>query len=167
MPPTSAAGRFQFAEESANSVSVWIPRRGAASMMRRAVSAPARCPAERGSPRDVAQRPLPSEIMATCKPEFAGGANSAPSAAAGAGGREEGMGTTTCEVPSAGPAALAGDGNGCSAGVADSIGYPISAANQRFYKLSCKLLCNAKYVGKKILPVATPRAWRGSALPCD
>ena len=34
----------------------------------RADSAPARCPAERGNPRDVAQRPLPSEMMATCKP---------------------------------------------------------------------------------------------------
>src|SRR5438132_1039865 len=91
----------------------------------------------------------------------------AVAAAAGAGGREAGMGTTTCEVPSAGPAALAGDGICCSAGVADSIGYPISAANQRFCELSCKLLCTAKCLGKKILPVATPRAWRGSALPCD
>jgi len=31
-------------------------------MMRRAVCAPARCPAERGRPRETAQRPLPSEI---------------------------------------------------------------------------------------------------------
>src|ERR1700722_2624029 len=36
--------------------------------MRRADSAPARWPAERGSPRAVAQRPLPSEMMATCRP---------------------------------------------------------------------------------------------------
>src|SRR5271169_717881 len=37
--------------------------------MRRADSAPARWPAERGKPREVAQRPFPSEMMATCKPE--------------------------------------------------------------------------------------------------
>src|SRR5580692_5477369 len=41
-------------------------------MMRRADSAPARCPAERGRPRDVAQRPLPSEMMAMCKPGVSG-----------------------------------------------------------------------------------------------
>ena len=38
---------------------------GAAVMTPRAASAPARCPAERGSPFAVAQRPLPSEMMAT------------------------------------------------------------------------------------------------------
>src|SRR6267143_1368739 len=43
-----------------------MPIRGAASMTRRAVSAPARCPAERGRPREVAHRPFPSEMMATC-----------------------------------------------------------------------------------------------------
>src|SRR5690242_15825963 len=46
-----------------------MPRRGAASMTRLADSAPARCPAERGNAREVAQRPLPSEMMATCRPE--------------------------------------------------------------------------------------------------
>src|SRR5438445_120295 len=34
-------------------------------MTRRAVSAPARWPAKRGKPREVAHRPLPSEMMAT------------------------------------------------------------------------------------------------------
>src|SRR6267143_4194567 len=38
---------------------------GAASITRRAASAPARWPAERGKPRELAQRPLPSEMMAT------------------------------------------------------------------------------------------------------
>src|SRR5579864_3891331 len=42
-----------------------MPSRGAARMTRRAASAPARWPAERGRPREVAQRPLPSEMMAT------------------------------------------------------------------------------------------------------
>src|SRR5215471_7939907 len=97
MALTSAVGRFQFADERAKSVSVWIPRRGAASMTRRAVSAPARWPAERGSPRDVAQRPLPSEIMATCKPGPGEAACSLPWAGAGAKGREAAIGTT-CEA---------------------------------------------------------------------
>src|ERR1700686_4573266 len=34
-------------------------------MIRRAVCAPARCPSERGRPQEEAQRPFPSEIMAT------------------------------------------------------------------------------------------------------
>src|ERR1700682_3375831 len=38
---------------------------GAASIISRAVSAPARWPADRGSPLAVAHRPLPSEMMAT------------------------------------------------------------------------------------------------------
>src|SRR6267378_522486 len=42
-----------------------MPSRGAASITRRAASAPARWPAERGRPREVAQRPFPSEMMAT------------------------------------------------------------------------------------------------------
>src|SRR5882762_10671796 len=42
-----------------------MPMRGAAAMTRRADSAPARWPAERGKPREVAQRPLPSEMIAT------------------------------------------------------------------------------------------------------
>ena len=44
------------------------PSPGAASTTRRTASAPARCPAERGSPRRVAQRPLPSMMMATWIP---------------------------------------------------------------------------------------------------
>src|SRR5579864_9531363 len=97
MPFTSAAGRFQFAEESAKSVSVWMPRRGAASIMRRAASAPARWPAERGSPREVAQRPLPSEMMATCRPGLGRKSTAVTRAEAGAAGREAGIGTT-CEL---------------------------------------------------------------------
>src|SRR5271154_92003 len=65
MARTSPAGRFQLAAESAKSVRVCMPRRWAASMMARAASAPARCPAERGSLWEEAQRPLPSEMMAT------------------------------------------------------------------------------------------------------
>src|SRR5271157_4297144 len=45
-----------------------MPRLGAASMVRRTASAPARCPALRTRPRLVAQRPLPSMMMATCRP---------------------------------------------------------------------------------------------------
>lgn len=82
MARTSAAGRFQLAAESAKSVRVWMPRRGAASMMARAASAPARCPAERGRPWEEAQRPLPSEMMATWSPFCVG---------AGRGGRREAM----------------------------------------------------------------------------
>src|SRR5580704_16352058 len=41
-----------------------MPRPGAASMVRRTAAAPARCPAARGRPRRLAQRPLPSIIMA-------------------------------------------------------------------------------------------------------
>src|SRR5213075_3326743 len=74
-----------------------MPSRGAASIMWRADSAPARWPAERGSPREVAHRPLPAVMMATCKPAFGEPTNSACCEEAGAGGREGCMGTT-CEV---------------------------------------------------------------------
>src|SRR5437899_6879603 len=43
-----------------------MPVSGAASTVRRTASAPARCPAMRGRPRMVAQRPLPSMMMAAC-----------------------------------------------------------------------------------------------------
>src|SRR6266849_3921528 len=66
IPLTSAGGRLQFAEESAKRVSVWMPRPGAVAIIRRAASAPALCPAERGKPREEAQRPFPSEMIATC-----------------------------------------------------------------------------------------------------
>src|ERR1700676_5309953 len=45
-----------------------MPRPGAASTTRRTALTPARWPAARGSPRRVAQRPLPSMMMATCQP---------------------------------------------------------------------------------------------------
>src|SRR5437879_3884880 len=43
-----------------------MPSRGAASTMRRTATAPARWPAARGRARRVAQRPLPSMMIATC-----------------------------------------------------------------------------------------------------
>src|SRR6476469_9354747 len=39
----------------------------AARTVRRTASTPRRCPSERGSPRSLAQRPLPSMLMATCR----------------------------------------------------------------------------------------------------
>src|SRR6266576_6929141 len=62
---TSAAGRVQLSDEKAYSVSALMPQPGAISTARRTASAPARCPAARGSPRRVAQRPLPSMTIAT------------------------------------------------------------------------------------------------------
>ena len=62
---TSLAGRFQFSVEKANSVRWLIPRSGQLSTISRTRSAPRRCPAMRGSPRLVAQRPLPSMMIAT------------------------------------------------------------------------------------------------------
>src|SRR6266849_2174686 len=47
-----------------------MPNSAAAATERRTASAPRRCPAMRGRPRDFAQRPLPAMMMATC----AGGA---------------------------------------------------------------------------------------------
>src|ERR1700676_118850 len=41
-------------------------------MISRAVSAPARWPADRGSPLAIAHRPLPSEMMATWMPPLFG-----------------------------------------------------------------------------------------------
>src|SRR2546428_10000043 len=43
-----------------------MPRSGAASTARRTAAAPSRWPATRGRPRRVAQRPLPSMMIATC-----------------------------------------------------------------------------------------------------
>jgi ABC-type uncharacterized transport system involved in gliding motility auxiliary subunit len=62
---TSFAGRFQLSAEKANKVNAPTPRPGAASTSGRTACAPARWPAVRGSPRRVAQRPLPSMTMAT------------------------------------------------------------------------------------------------------
>src|SRR5690348_15663197 len=42
-----------------------MPSSAAAMTVRRTASAPRRCPAIRGRPRDFAQRPLPSMMMAT------------------------------------------------------------------------------------------------------
>src|SRR6266850_7615377 len=64
---TSAAGRFQLSAEKAYSVSAVTPRSGAAVTTRRTASAPARWPAPRARPRRVAQRPLPSMMIATCR----------------------------------------------------------------------------------------------------
>src|SRR5438045_3521700 len=51
-------------------------------MTRRRFSVPARCPAERDSPRAWAQRPLPSMMIATCRGRAAGACISPASAAA-------------------------------------------------------------------------------------
>src|SRR5213076_1725364 len=67
-----AAGRFQLSAEKAYSVSAATPSPGAASTVRRTASAPARWPATRGRPRRVAQRPLPSITIATCREELCG-----------------------------------------------------------------------------------------------
>src|SRR6266487_1433118 len=64
---TSAAGRLQLSEEKAYKLSAVMPQPGAISTTRRTAAAPARWPAARGSPRRVAQRPLPSMTMATWK----------------------------------------------------------------------------------------------------
>src|SRR5437763_4715935 len=162
---TSAGGRFQFAEESAKSVRVWMPRRGAASMMRRATSAPARWPAERGRPREVAQRPLPSEMMATCKPGAGELTRSEDCAPVGVGGREGGIGTT---------GEATANMNLLSTAFEDSMGYPVSAARKRFLPsfqktagapkparrgaLPCKQLCIVKFARKKVLPLTLARS---------
>ena len=52
---TSCSGRFQFSVEKPYTVRALIP-----------ISAPARCPMERGMPLRLAHRPLPSIIIATC-----------------------------------------------------------------------------------------------------
>src|SRR6266446_3476579 len=54
----------------AYSVSAAIPASGAASTVRRTASAPARCPATRGRPRRLAQRPLPSITIAMWREEL-------------------------------------------------------------------------------------------------
>src|SRR5450759_158631 len=64
---TSAGGRRQLSLEKANSVRMPTPESGAASTTRRAASTPARCPMMRGRPRPVAQRPLPSIMIPTCR----------------------------------------------------------------------------------------------------
>ena len=63
---TSAAGRAQLAAEKAYMVKVSTPARAATSTAVRTALAPSTWPAVRGSPRCVAQRPLPSMMIATC-----------------------------------------------------------------------------------------------------
>src|SRR5215469_15376750 len=63
---TSPSGRCQFSLLKVNRVSALTPRPVQCSMTRRAVSRPALCPRLRGNPRFLAQRPLPSMMMATC-----------------------------------------------------------------------------------------------------
>src|SRR3990172_12934 len=62
---TSSAGRFQFSVEKVNTVSHSIPRPRAPWTTSNNASSPAACPAVRGRPRAVAQRPLPSITIAT------------------------------------------------------------------------------------------------------
>src|SRR6266540_778043 len=61
----SPEGRFQLSAENAYRVSAVTPRSRVASTTRRTASAPARWPAPRARPRRVAQRPLPSMMIAT------------------------------------------------------------------------------------------------------
>ncbi len=64
-PRTSAWGRAQFSVEKAYRVRYLTPCSANPSMTRRIFSVPARCPANLGKPRCLAQRPFPSIIMAT------------------------------------------------------------------------------------------------------
>src|SRR5690606_30506848 len=68
---TSSAGRRQFSELKANSVRNSMPSRAQASTVVRTASTPLAWPATRGSRRRVAQRPLPSMTIATCRGTWA------------------------------------------------------------------------------------------------
>src|SRR3972149_4160210 len=61
---TSSAGRRQFSELNANSVRYSTPRATHALTTSRTISTPRLCPAARGSMRCLAQRPLPSMMIA-------------------------------------------------------------------------------------------------------
>ena len=63
---TSCSGRFQFSVEKPYTVRALIPISSAAITICFNTSAPARCPIDRGIPLRLAQRPLPSIIIATC-----------------------------------------------------------------------------------------------------
>src|SRR3954447_5850868 len=63
-PETSSAGRFQFSEEKANTVSTFTPTSPQWRTQARSASTPFLCPATRGRKRLVAQRPLPSMTTA-------------------------------------------------------------------------------------------------------
>src|SRR5437660_1294084 len=62
---TSSGGRRQFSELNANSVRYSMPRSTHARTAARTASTPRLCPAKRGRWRRLAQRPLPSMMIAT------------------------------------------------------------------------------------------------------
>src|SRR5450631_950275 len=64
---TSSAGRRQFSELKANRVRYSMPCVMLASITARTASTPREWPATRGRCRAVAQRPLPSMMIATCR----------------------------------------------------------------------------------------------------
>ena len=69
---TSVRGRFQFSTENAYSVSACNPSRAQVSTVTRTAGIPA-CARRRGAvPRRLAQRPLPSMMMAMCAGSRAG-----------------------------------------------------------------------------------------------
>src|SRR5205823_14579795 len=63
-PSTTARGRAQFSVEKAYTLSISMFSSAAHSTTRRNALTPALCPARRGKCRFVAQRPLPSMIIA-------------------------------------------------------------------------------------------------------
>src|ERR1700722_17726199 len=69
--PTSSGGRRQFSLLNANRVRWRTLRAAHSSTTLRTTLTLARCPATRGMPRDRAQRPLPSMMIATCCGESA------------------------------------------------------------------------------------------------
>lgn len=68
--PTSSRGRFQLSLEKAYNVSWPMPSRAQWETISFTVCAPRTWPIHRGRPRAVAQRPLPSMMMATWAGRF-------------------------------------------------------------------------------------------------
>src|SRR5437763_9083312 len=64
---TSAGGRSQFSELKEKIVKKRMPSSPADRTVRRNASTPRRCASLRGSPREAAQRPLPTMMTATCR----------------------------------------------------------------------------------------------------
>ena len=64
---TSSGERFQFSVEKAYAEIAWTPTSMAPSTTSNSEGSPASWPAVRGSPRCLAQRPLPSMTIATCR----------------------------------------------------------------------------------------------------
>src|SRR5256885_15208762 len=113
-----------------------MPSRRADSTMRRTAVAPARCPAWRGQPRDSAQRPLPSMMMATWRP--------GRGTSAGAGSSARGAGTAS--------ASCAGDENACDMGRSSCGGLAVAhGANERFHVIQVALQGAAAGFGEAIL----------------